>query len=257
MKVSLIITTYNWPEALRLSLMSAARQTQLPDEVIVADDGSGEETRLLIADMAHGYPCTLKHAWQEDRGFRAAESRNNALRQCEGDYVIFIDGDIVMERHFVEDHARMAERGYYVIGSRARVSEELTGQLIKEGTVNLHWYTRGVYQRLNALYLPMLRSLTQNYRRRVPLYGRSCNMAVFYDDLMRVNGFDSSLEGYGYEDTDIIARLNNSGLKKKFAKFRAIEYHLYHKEKEFVPDNEAIFKRNLGIVACKNGIRKG
>ena len=82
-------------------------------------------------------------------------------------------------------------------------------------------------------------------------------MAVFYDDLMRVNGFDSSLEGYGYEDTDIIARLNNSGLKKKFAKFRAIEYHLYHKEKEFVPDNEAIFKRNLGIVACKNGIRKG
>ena len=57
MKVSLIITTYNWPEALRLSLMSAARQTQLPDEVIVADDGSGEETRQLIADMAHVEAC--------------------------------------------------------------------------------------------------------------------------------------------------------------------------------------------------------
>lgn len=256
MKVSLIITTYNWPGALRLSLMSAASQTRIPDEVIVADDGSGEETRTLIADMAKTFPCRLKHAWQEDRGFRAAESRNNALRQCEGDYVIFIDGDIIMDRHFVEDHENMAEEGYYVIGSRARVDERKTQQLIASKSIHLRWYSPGVYQRMNAMYLPMLGGLTENYRKRVKLYGRSCNMAVFLQDLLRVNGFDSALEGYGYEDTDIISRLNNLGLKKKFAKFRAIEYHLYHPEKEFVPDNEAIFKRNIGMTACKNGIKK-
>ena len=95
MKISLIITTYNWPGALRLSLMSAARQSRIPDEVIVADDGSGNETRELIAEMTSTFPCPLKHAWQADQGFRAAESRNNALRVCSGDYVILIDGDSV------------------------------------------------------------------------------------------------------------------------------------------------------------------
>lgn len=256
MKVSLIITTYNWPEALRLSLMSAARQTRLPDEVIVADDGSGEETRRLIDEMRRNYPCTLKHAWQEDKGFRAAESRNNALRMCDGDYVVFIDGDCVLNRHFVEDHASMAERGYYVIGSRARVSEALTRRLMERRSIQLSWHQQGVYQRMNAIYLPMLGGITRNYKKHVPLYGRSCNMAAFMSDLRSVNGFDASLEGYGYEDTDIIARLNNLGLKKKFAKFRAIQYHLYHKEKAFVPDNEVVLKRNMGIVACKNGIEK-
>lgn len=125
MKVSLIITTYNWPDALRLSLMSVVAQTRVPDEVIIADDGSGEETRQLICEMAKDFPCVLKHAWQEDRGFRAAESRNNALRQCEGDYVIMIDGDIVMHPHFVEDHVVMARNGYYTIGSRTKLKMRL------------------------------------------------------------------------------------------------------------------------------------
>lgn len=254
MKISLIITTYNWPGALRLSLMSVARQTLVPYEVIVADDGSGEETRQLIDEMRTIMPCRLKHAWQADCGFRAAESRNNALRQCEGDYVVLIDGDIVLEPHFVADHAAMAERGYFVVGSRARVGERLTREMIERRSVDVSWCSSGVGQRLNAIRLPWLRSLTEGYKRKHKLYGRSCNMAAFMDDLVAVNGFDSALEGYGYEDTDIIARLVNLGLQRKFAKFRAIEFHLYHVEKDFAPDNEAIFQRNRGHVRCLHGL---
>ena len=47
-KVSLIITTYNWPEALFLVLKSVKNQFRMPDEIIVADDGSNKETTSLI-----------------------------------------------------------------------------------------------------------------------------------------------------------------------------------------------------------------
>lgn len=254
MKLSLIVSTYNWPGALRLCLMSVARQTMMPYEVIVADDGSGEETRRLIDEMRAVLPCTLKHAWQADEGFRLAESRNNALRQCEGDYVVFVDGDIVLERHFVADHAAMAERGYFVVGSRSRIGERLTAELIERRSVKVSWLSRGVGQRLNAMYMPFLRRFTEGYKKRNRLYGRGCNMAAFMDDVRAVNGFDSALQGYGYEDTDFIARLVNLGLSRKFAKFRAIEFHLYHVEKEFAPDNEAIYKQGKGRVACERGI---
>ncbi len=255
-KISLIITTYNWPGALRLSLMSAARQSRIPDEVIVADDGSGNETRELITEMASTFPCPLKHAWQADQGFRAAESRNNALRVCSGDYVILIDGDIVMDSHFVEDHETLAQRGHYVIGSRAKLTPYLTTKLIAAKSLDVKWHSVGVRRRMNAMRLPFLKRFTQSYKNDQPLYGRSCNMAVWLTDLKAVNGFDSALEGYGYEDTDLIARLNNLGCARKFAKLMAVEYHLYHKEKPFAPGNKHIFMQNMKAVACRNGITR-
>lgn len=61
-------------------------------------------------NFAKDFPCPILHAWQEDKGFRLAESRNNALRMAHGDYIVFIDGDIIMERHFIADHERLAEK---------------------------------------------------------------------------------------------------------------------------------------------------
>ena len=254
MTISLIITTYNWPGALHLSLLSAARQSRIPDEVIVADDGSTAETRQLIERMATTFPCPLRHAWQPDSGFRAAESRNNALRLCKGNYVIMIDGDTVLHSHFIADHEAMAQKGHYVIGSRARITPQLTDVMITQLTTKVKWYGHGVYERLNAMRMTWASRLTQRYKSGSPLYGRSCNMAAWLADLKRVNGFDADLEGYGYEDTDIIARLNNLGLGKKFAKFRAVQYHLYHPEKPFAPDNERIFRHNINSITCRNGI---
>ena len=169
-KISLIATTYNWPDALRLCIESIGRQTLVPFEVIIADDGSTDDTRTLIERMRKDFPCPIVHAWQEDLGFRAAEVRNNALRLCKGDYVVFIDGDIIMHPHFVEDHAKMAQPGYYVIGSRAKFNEKATARMLAGGAVQAHWYSPGISRRMNALYLPWLGPLTVGYRKSKPLY---------------------------------------------------------------------------------------
>ncbi|MFW5755209.1 MAG: glycosyltransferase, partial [Tangfeifania sp.] len=76
MKISLIIVTYNRPKALEVILKSILIQTEIPHEVIIADDGSGPETAKLIAKYRNVFPCKLKHVWQEDNGFRAAKIRN-------------------------------------------------------------------------------------------------------------------------------------------------------------------------------------
>ena len=96
MRVSLIITTYNRPESLILVLNSIENQTIVPQEVIIADDGSTVETKEIIVKFQKDSDLNIIHSWQEDNGFRAAKSRNKAIAKSSGDYIIFIDGDIIL-----------------------------------------------------------------------------------------------------------------------------------------------------------------
>ena len=118
MNISLLISTYNWKEALRQSLLSIFNQTVLPHEILIADDGSTDDTRLLIEEMREMSPVPIVHLWQEDDGFRVASIRNKAIARATGDYIVQIDGDIFVNRHFIQDHIEMAEEGYFVCGSR-------------------------------------------------------------------------------------------------------------------------------------------
>jgi len=120
-KVSLIVTTYNRPV-----LKSAAMQSTLPHEIVVADDGSGEETANIIEEASKKSTVPILHAWQEDRGFRAAMSRNRAIAMSSGEYIVMIDGDMVLHPLFVKDHIEAAEPGTFVQGSRVLLSEEAT-----------------------------------------------------------------------------------------------------------------------------------
>ena len=79
MKVGIIITTYNWTEALVKVLYSVSNQSYLPDEVVVCDDGSESECKNYILDLFKNFPCILKYVWQEDKGFRAAAIRNKGI----------------------------------------------------------------------------------------------------------------------------------------------------------------------------------
>ena len=234
--ISLIITTYNWPQALRLCLDSVAEQSLLPDRVIIADDGSTAETRELISSYANRLPIKLLHVWQADLGYRRSAILNKALRQVpKGDYVVFIDGDIILHRCFLADHARIAEPGYYTFGRRCYLGEALSSRLLTGEKIALNLLTHGIRRRDNMLYLPWLAPFTTRYRRGA-LYGCGCNLAAWMVDIARVNGYDEQMEGWGCEDDDFIQRLRNNGLVSKAAKYQAIEYHLYHKQR---PVNEA------------------
>lgn len=256
MKISLVISTYNWPEALNLCLNSVRQQTRMPDEVIIADDGSKDVTRDLISNQAKTFPCPLYHAWIPDIGFRLAQSRNNALRTyCTGDYVIFIDQDIILDRHFIADHERIAQKGYFVCGGRAKLEKDITDRLQSGEDIHLGFNTKGVSRKMNVVHAPWLHFLTRYMYSWKPMYGRGANMAMWKKDLDRINGFNEDITGYGGEDVDLFNRLMNSGVKKKYAQFCAIEYHLWHKRGKVADDKAVSLFAIPGLIYCTHGLK--
>jgi glycosyltransferase involved in cell wall biosynthesis len=261
MRTALVITTYNWPVALDRVLASTLRQRQLPNEVIVADDGSGQETRKLVDGYKKVFPIPLHHSWQEDRGFRVAMSRNKAIAKSSSDYVILADGDMILHPDFVGDHVQYAERGTFVQGSRAKLSERGTSETIASGNILFTPLTRGLKSRRYAIKSRILQCLFSGR----PLGSQitmiqTCNMAFFRDDCLAVNGFNEDFEGWGREDTEFGVRLINSGVTRRNLKFSGIAYHLHHEgeSRASLPKNDEILARTIfsRAVRCENGIDK-
>lgn len=244
MKTSLVITTYNNPDALHLVLLSLQRQTLLPAEVVVADDGSTDETRRLLQQWRSLLPCPIVHVWQEDRGYRRSRILNKAFAKATGDYLINIDGDIIMEKHFIADHVRYARKGYFGCGGRVRLGPTVTKQIYVARDYRLHFFTSDLTDRFNLLRMPLLTPLFFNRQ-----HLRGCNIAFWRDDLIAVNGYDEQFEGWGLEDYDIANRLKLIGRRIRHIKFSAIEYHLYHPERsndgQSNARNEAALRQNM------------
>jgi glycosyltransferase involved in cell wall biosynthesis len=237
MRVAVILTTYNRPDALAAVLEGYFAQDMHEFEVIVADDGSTAETRQLIDDRARRAPFSVQHVWQEDRGFRAGAARNRALAATTADYVIFSDGDCVPPAEFVSRHRALAEAGYFVAGNRILLSERFTGAVLRESVPIHRWrhrqwvaaWLRGDVNRL----LPLLALPDGAFRKRSKQRWegvKTCNLAAWRADLERVNGFDESYLGWGLEDSDLVIRLLHAGVRHKSARFAAPLFHLWHKE---------------------------
>jgi glycosyltransferase involved in cell wall biosynthesis len=226
MRLSFVISTYNNPAALdaifsRLAADSSAR----PHEVVIADDGSGPATRAVIEKWAKLAPFQVKHAWQEDRGFRKSLILNAAIAMTEGEYLVFLDGDCLPAPRFAADHAALAESGTFVQGRRAFVDESKVADLLA-GQVSLGRLilTGHVHGLLKAMRWPV--PVIQRNQGQRGLIG--CNLAIWRQDLVAVNGYDESYEGWGKEDSDLGARLYHLGRERKFVYGRAIVYHLNH-----------------------------
>lgn len=230
MTVSLIISTYNSPRALELCLKSVLRQSTLPDEVLIADDGSGEETIKVIKEFQEKSPVPIIHIWHEDNGFRLTVIRNKAIAKACMDYIIQIDGDIILNRHFVKDHKRFARKNSFVSGSRLNIQPELSKKLIAERSIQVSIRNKGVHNRLNGIRWQLLTWLLQNYHRTDLLYVRGCNMSFWRSDLLTVNGYDENMIGWGREDSEIACRLINAGIRKRIIKNAGIVFHLYHQD---------------------------
>jgi len=257
MTSSLVITTYNWPEALELTLLSIFLQSTLPLEVIVADDGSTDETRRLIERLAAVAPLPIVHSWQEDHGFRLARSRNKAIAIAKGDYIISIDGDIILDRHFVQDHMDTATPGYFIQGPRVILSESKTREIMDSGDVTLTCFSLGVANRKNCIRSKWLSTIFSR-KDQVIRGTRGCNSSFWRADAVAVNGFNEDFVGWGREDSEFACRLINAGLRRHNLRFLATAYHLHHDmcARNQLAVNNQILRTTVEqrIQRCTNGL---
>ena len=257
--VTLVISTYNWESALDRVLHSVARQSLLPNEVIVADDGSGPATRAVIERWLPVLKTTLRHVWHEDIGFRLSAIRNRALAATHSDYAVLLDGDMLIHPDFIRSHAEFAIPGAYAQGSRVMLGEPITKRILAGEDVSIGFFTRGIRNRFNTIHAPAFSGLHRGARgplRRT----RGANLAFWMPDARRVNGFNEDLTGWGREDSEFVARLQNTGVRRRNLKFGAVAYHLHHttRSQASVAANHAVFEHVVRerITRCANGMDK-
>jgi glycosyltransferase involved in cell wall biosynthesis len=240
MRIAVIVTTYNRPDALAAVLEGYLSQTDQDFEVLVADDGSTPDTAQLAQQYRARAAFPIRHVWQEDDGFRAAAIRNRALAQTAADYIIFTDGDCIPPADFVARQRRLSEPGCFLSGNRLLLSQEFTQRVLRDKIPIQHWRfgdwlrarRRGEISRL----LPLLRLPNLSWLRKIAPKrwqgAKTCNLSAFRADLLRVNGLDESYTGWGLEDSDLVVRLIRAGVISKSARFSSPVLHLWHKEND-------------------------
>tara|TARA_Y100000588_G_C14231552_1_gene915510 strand:+ start:1427 stop:2206 length:780 start_codon:yes stop_codon:yes gene_type:complete len=257
MKISLIVNTYNWVQALEKVLAAIRVQTTLPDELLVADDGSGEETRLCVEKFKKNYAGNFQHIWHSDDGFRRSAILNRTIAASNSPYVVFLDGDCVPHPRFIEDHLLLKQDGCWIQGRRGFISEShinaFTGGA---GQFFTFWAQRRASGFFKGIRWPF--AWVQKSQAQRGILG--ANMGVWRKDLIAVNGYDEEYEGWGKEDSDLGNRLYNLGVYRKMVYGRAIVYHLNHPEasRSNLSDNE---RRLLNVIetgqtACRRGLNQ-
>jgi glycosyltransferase involved in cell wall biosynthesis len=265
--ISLVITTYDRPDALEAVVEACFAQDDKNFEIIIADDGSTANTRSCIERLRARSPVRLEHVWQPDEGFRAAMVRNRGTLAAKGDYIVFLDGDCIPQRDFVSRHRALAEPGCLVSGSRVLLSEELTMRVLRDhiplsalgAGAKLRYRFAGHMNKVLQLLVrwPDLMRVRRSFSwRRI----KSCNLGVWRSDLERVNGFDESFQGWGHEDADLVVRLFHAGVKRKDGAFATEVFHLWHPEAQ--RDQEASNRRVVleraaaRITQAEKGLRE-
>lgn len=259
MKIALIITTYNNPQVLALSLATALQQTVPPFEIIVADDGSSSETAELVKQVQAESNIPIYHCWQENKGFRAARCRNMAIARSAADYCVLIDGDIMLDEYFIEDHIRYAARGFFVQGSRVILSEEATDTILQSKNTLVGFFDHSVGNRKNCIRSTFLSKIFS--LKNCKLGGiKTCNFAFWKSDALMVNGFNEDFVGWGQEDTEFAARLLQSGICRQNIRFNALAFHLYHPiaDRDSLSRNDALLLQTQQEEKewCENGLDK-
>ena len=259
---TLLVTTYNRIEALELVLKSVLNQKIMPDEVIVADDGSTDETRRLIDRYRRRFSVPLIHCWHEDNGFRLSEIRNKAIALSKGEYIVMVDGDMILHPFFIGDHIKHAKKNYFIQGSRVLLSEDLSQERLSSKNIRFNWYSKGLLNKFNSIHNRFFSYIFSGvYGAKDYRAVRGCNMSFWKSDVYDINGFNQDFIGWGREDSEFVVRLLNSGIKRKNLKFAGVAYHIYHK----VNVVNSTFEKNQAILEdailqkrkkCSHGIDK-
>lgn len=257
MHLTLIINTHEQPDYLGRVLAGVSRQTTPPEEVILADDGSGDTTREVFESWTKGRTFRTFHAWQPQQGFRRSRILNLAIANSQGEYLVFLDGDTVPHRRFLEDHRSMARPGFFVQGHRSLIGERAApwfGRSDPGGDRLKAWMTGQLEGWRHAFRWPVPMA-----RIRTDLHGiRGCNLAIWRSDLERVNGYNEAFVGWGREDSELAVRLMNAGLRRLDVRGRAPCFHLWHPpaNRSGLPQNDRLLAEALTtrVTRCEAGL---
>ena len=249
--VSVIFSTFQQPEWLRKALCGFASQTHQDFEVVVADDGSGEDTAQVIRSARKRAGLRMEHIWQADSGFRKCRVLNKAIVRARGDYLIFTDGDCIPHPEFVARHLELAEPGRFLSGGLLRLPLGLSHNIqpddISSGRAfSAFWLSgRGMPVTYKLLKLSAGLGFGALLDRISPATAgwNGHNASGWREHILQANGFDERM-GYGGEDRELGERLENSGIRGKRIRHRVTCLHLDHPRGYVDPDTRAA---NLAI----------
>ncbi|MAP79579.1 MAG: hypothetical protein CL526_00690 [Aequorivita sp.] len=271
---SVIISTYNSRDWLEKVLYGYNNQTYRQFEVIIADDGSNDETRKLLKRMEAEVFFPIIHVWHEDKGFQKSEILNKAILQCSTEYIIMSDGDCIPRKDFVEQHVKFREEGYFLSGGYFMLPMDISKEITKEDIYsekcfNLSWLKQhGLPNSFknNKLYAGPLKAFLLNRFTPTNASWNGHNASGWKKDIVAVNGLDERMQ-YGGQDRELGERLANYGLKSKQIRYNAVVLHLDHprgyKNQESINKNLAIREQtreqnkkwtSFGIVKNNNEI---
>ncbi len=255
MKASVIFTTYNSPEWLKKTIWGFQQQTWKHFEIIIADDGSTNETRDVVDALREETNLDIKHIWQEDNGFQKCRILNKAVLKASNEYLIFTDGDCIPRKDFVETHIKSAKPGYFLTGTYIKLPMQTSKSITKEDIASercfaLDWLRQHGYNNSKnnikltasgkwARFLNTFTTTNANFS--------GANASLWKDDAIKVGGFDERMH-YGGEDREFGVRLKNAGTIAERVRFSAICLHLDHSrgyvDPELVKKNKALRKYN-------------
>jgi glycosyltransferase involved in cell wall biosynthesis len=233
--MGVVFTTYNRPQDLERVLAGYARQTCGKFEIVIADDGSGFETRQCIERARSQWALDIRHVWHEDVGFRKCRILNRAIAETSAEYLIFTDGDCIPHPDFVAGHLALARPGHFVSGGCVRLGAQTTRAIrpadVMAGRVfDPRWLMSNGEGPLNlrklTLSAPPWNGVMNSITTTRPTWNGH-NSSTWREEVLAVRGFDERL-GYGGLDREFGERLERCGMRGIQARYSLICLHLDH-----------------------------
>ena len=250
-RVSIIICFYERIAHLKCCLDSLTASCDCFDEVIIADDGSGEETVRQLNDLIPKYPFKIRHVWQPDQGFRVAAARNNGVREANGDYLVFLDSDFILLPDTLSIHLTRARPGRFLSGYCKYLSQTQTEAIFEKGLKSVD--LDNLYANLpdENLKRDHFKFITRTWRIRLGLANArkqtlGGHFSIYRSDLDSVNGYDENFIGWGGEDIDLGIRLAASGIFGRSVIRSARVLHMWHPRE----DKSADWKKGRNAAYC-------
>ena len=249
MKTSVIFSTYNSPDWMEKVLWGFFAQTERDFEIIIADDGSREDTRERIARLSADSELPIRHVWQPDDGFQKSRILNKAIAAAQGDYLIFTDGDCIPRNDFVAEHLRHADENCYLSGGYFKLPMTISKAITKDDVTSQRVFSadwlgqQGMNTGISSLKLSSKGQLGDMLN-RLPIKAswNGHNSSCYKKWAIAVNGFDENMQ-YGGQDAEFGRRLRHSGVKAKRIRYSTICVHLDHGRGYVTPEMQANSER--------------